>query len=52
MSIVKNPTGISMRICTNIGQMFLRETAAMSFHPAFTTPESRQTAAPAMNSVL
>ena len=41
-----------MRICTNIGQMFLWETAAMSFHPTFTTPESRQTTAPATNSPL
>ena len=32
--------------------MFLWETAAMSFHPTFTTPESRQMTAPAMNSVL
>lgn len=35
-----------MRICTNIGQIFFPETAAMSFHPTFTTPESRQINAP------
>ena len=51
-NIVKKPTGIRTRICTNIGQMFLWETAAMSFYPTFTTPESRQTTAPATNSPL
>lgn len=41
------PAGMNTRICTNIGQMLRRVTAAMPFHSTFTTPETRHTTAPA-----
>ena len=50
--MITKPIGIAMRICTNIGQIFFRETAAISFHRTLTTPETRHIIAPAMNSAL
>lgn len=35
-----------------MGQMFLRDTAAINFQSTFTTPESRQMSAPVTKSAL
>ena len=51
-AISAKPAGMNTRICTNIGQMLRRVTAAMPFHSTFTTPEARHTTAPATKSVL